>query len=197
MGLSSIERSQMAKLTDYALIGSSLFTAGAASASWASVKQGKQSARERQQPALLGAVTQLEGPGAGEKTPTFLNILNAGGLAKNVACVLAIEDHYIANPAGPGFLRNQQEAAVATEMPLSSDRRGILICRDLRQRVWVCDLDRNMRSYDGREADPVLDFETFWLDFYGEDLSLLTRVGSKVAVEAMPVGGNNTSVRRS
>jgi hypothetical protein len=183
----------MTKLTDYALIGSSLFTAGAASASWASVRQGKKGARERQQPALLGAVTQLEGPGAGEKTPTFLNILNAGGLAKNVACLLAIEDHYIANPAGPGFLRNQQEAAIATELPPSSDRRAILMCRDLRQRVWACDLDRNLRSYDGREADPALDFEAFWLDFYGEDLSLLTRVGSKVAVEAMTAGENHTS----
>jgi hypothetical protein len=150
-GSSQFERSKMTRLTDYALVGSSLFTAGAASASWASVAQSKQGAREKRQPALLGAAMQFEGPGVREKTPTRLNIFNAGGIAKNVAFLLAIGDHYATNPAGPGFLRHEKEAAIAAEMPPSSDRRAILMCRDLRQRVWVCDLDgKNVRSYDGR-----------------------------------------------
>jgi hypothetical protein len=140
---------------------------------------------------------QFEGPGVREKTATRLNIFNAGGIAKNVAFLLAIGDHYATNPAGPGFLRHEKEAAIAAEMPPSSDRRAILMCRDLRQRAWVCDLDgKNVRSYDGREADPASDFEPFWLDFYGEDLSLLTRVASKVTVEAMTASENGTPTRR-
>src|ERR1700727_2075522 len=144
----------MSNFADYALLASSLFTAGAASASWASVTQHKQDAQEKRRPDLLGAVTQLEGPDVGAHTPTSFNILNAGGTAKNVACLLAIEQHYCTNPVGPGFLRHHQEAGVRTEMPQSPNQRAILMCRDLKQQVWVWDLNRNVRTYDGRKTDP-------------------------------------------
>ncbi len=187
----------MSDFTDYALLTSSLFTAGAATASWASVAQHKQDAAEKRQPNLLGAVTQLEGPGVGSDSPTSFHILNAGGTAKNVAYLLAIEKRYCTNPVGPGFLRHHQEAGIRTEMPPSSDRRAMLMCRDLQQRVWVWDLDRNVRKYDGRNTDPASDFEAFWLDFYDENLSLYTRVGSTVRVESIAAGQRRISKPRS
>lgn len=186
----------MSNLADYTLLASSAFTAVAASASWASVAQHRQDAQERLQPNLLGAVTQLEAPGVDEHTPTSFNILNTGGTAKNVACVLAIEKHYFANPVGPGFLRHHQEAGIRAEMPPSSTQRAILMCRDLKQRVWVWDLDREVRTYDGRKTDPASDFEAFWLDFYGEDLSLFTRVGCDVPLEVITTGERHISNSR-
>jgi hypothetical protein len=139
--------------------------------------------RERNEPFLLGMVTQPEGAGAGEKkTTTYFAILNTGAPARNVSCLLAVGDHYFTNPVGHGLLGHDQEARIETEMPPSPDQRAILMCRDLGQRVMVWDLKGNARTYKGSETDPVSDFETFWLDFYGEDLSSLTRVGSKVTV---------------
>jgi hypothetical protein len=38
-----------------------------------------------------------------------------------------------------------------------------------------------VKTYGAGEVDPS-DFETLWLDFYREDLSTLTRVGSTVTV---------------
>lgn len=186
-------REQISNLGNYTLLGSSVFTTAAAFASWASVAQHRQDAQERRQPNLLGAVTQLKGPNVGEKTPTSFNILNTGGTAMNVSCVLAIEKYYFANPVGPGFLRHQQEAGLRTEMPPSPNQRALLMCRDLKQQVWVWDLNMNVRKYDGRKTDPASDFEAFWLDFYGEKLSLLTRIGSEVAIEVMTVGGRHVS----
>jgi hypothetical protein len=169
-------------ITGYTLIISSLATSGAAIASWASVVQNRQGAQERRQPVLIGAADQLEDIPPGETTSTSLNILNTGGTAKNVACLLAVGDHYFANRVGPGFLRNQQQLRAEAKMPLSSERRALLMCRDLARRIWVWDLDGQVRTYDGGDADPVADFEVFWFDFYGEDLSRFTRVGCTVTI---------------
>jgi len=128
-------------------------------------------------------VTSLEGPGVGETTPTSLHILNGGGTAKNVACLLAKGGCYFAHPLGPGFLRNKEKARVQADLPPDSDERGLLTCRDLKQKVWVWDLDGKPRTYDARKTDPASDLEMFWRDFYGETLSRLERVASIVKIE--------------
>ena len=91
-------------LTNYALILSLGFTAAAALASWASVRQGRQEAQERRQPVLLGALEQLQGPDNAETTLTFLNMLNVGGTAKDVVCLFSVGECYVANVVGSGFL---------------------------------------------------------------------------------------------
>jgi hypothetical protein len=71
-GYRCYSKEPMSDLENYTLLGSSIFTAVAAFASWASVAQHRQDAQERHEPNLLGAVTQLEGPSVGEKTPTSM-----------------------------------------------------------------------------------------------------------------------------
>jgi hypothetical protein len=78
-------------------------------------------------------------------------------------------------------MRYQQEAQVEVIMPPNSDKRAILICRDKKQQIWVWDLDGNARKYKDRMATGF-DFEGLWFDFYGEDIGLLTRVGSRVSL---------------
>jgi hypothetical protein len=170
----------MSNLVDYVPTASALFTAIAAFAAWAAVVQNTQASRERRQPVLLGAAWQLHSED--ENARSFLSILNTGGTAKDVTCVFVVGDHYVTNRVGPGFLRNQQEAKVEVVTPPSSEMRAILICRDMKQQVCAWDLGRNGRTYNDRAATAEFDTEGLWFDFYGEELSLLTRVGSKVSL---------------
>ena len=56
------------------------------------------------------------------------------------------------------------------------------MCRDMEQQVWVWDLKGNAKRYGRMEIDLASDFETLWLDFYGEDLNLLTKVGCRISL---------------
>jgi hypothetical protein len=165
-------------------VAGSAFSAVAATASWASVRQSKEDAQERRRPVLFGALQQIHNADPTQPTPTFLNVLNVGGPAKDLTCLFAAGDYYVANGVGTGFLRRQQEARIEAEMPPSSDQRALWICQDVKQRIWSWDLHGNSKSHGISKLGQLPDIKAIWHEFYDEDLARHTRVASTVSISA-------------
>ncbi|MFI4992798.1 MAG: hypothetical protein ACHQCH_04170 [Solirubrobacterales bacterium] len=164
-------------MSDFGIIvdaGGTLFAAGAALASWASVMRAQKDADERRRPSLQVAILQ-EGSG---RASTTIAILNAGaGTATGTVCVAKVGDDCFANPVGPGFLLYQQKALFKAKMQATNDRKALVSCRDLDGTVWAWSQAGQRKRY-GQNVDPQLDSEQLWIDFYGAKLD-----GKRVAAE--------------
>lgn len=163
--------------------GGVVFAAIAAGASWLSVINGQRAAREARRPNLQASAITVPGKRPNDDPMVVVSILNAGlGVAKGVAFVVVGGDEYCSNALGPGFLRYQETARVELTMQAHEDTRVLVVCRDLGKRIWAWEGLGNHKTYDGNKLDPVRDFQSLWSEFYGEDLSKLQRIGSKVTI---------------
>jgi hypothetical protein len=159
-----------------------LIGAVAAGASLSTVLQHVRDIRTARQPELRASALPIIGVTPRDAGYTSMVIVNVGGgTATNAACILKVGDRFCANGLGSGFLRHEQKMVLKTEIRPHPVIRALVMCRDLRERVLVWNLDGDCRSYSGSKFDPERDFRRFWSDFYGEDdLDLRHREGSKV-----------------
>lgn len=176
----------MSEISNLAQLGSPIFAAIAAGASWSSVVLSQREARERRQPNLQTSELSIIGSKPSDHRGVSLVVLNAGaGVARSAAFVLAGGDEeYCSHSLGSGFLRYQDTARVKTEMQPDGTVRALAICRDLGKRTLAWDLQGNRKSYKGSTLDPARNFQTFWSDFYGDDLSTWRRIGSEVSSDS-------------
>jgi hypothetical protein len=132
----------MGWVADAAQVGSALFAAVAAGASWATVTHARRTFDAAVLPDLQGEPLAMGHVGR-QPRHAGLVLHNAGaGVAKSAAVLLICGDQYVTGPVAVGLLRPGDAWLIRTAIPATGTQvrmDGVIVCRDVRNRIHVVD----------------------------------------------------------
>jgi hypothetical protein len=163
----------VAWIGESAQVASALFTAGAAGAARASVRQGQRIWRASLEPDIHPQVLLNQ-----QTATTDLLVFNAGGgIAKGTAFTLAAAGHRTSGYFGDGFIRPGEKFLVSSAVPHDEDAECLVMYRSLDESSWAVDrTGPKRRIRQGRTGRPTSG-QQLWERFYPDtDLDQLTPV---------------------